>query len=329
MTTRINSDGSCLREIYAKSDSAFLVGNLSRNPYMFHLDSSWQIMLLDVKEQDEYYNIKISKTFNTVAELSTGLQFKEDLRPLVVPVETLQKRFRWFYSCYTFKAVYPDISEKIPVAIDRYMKKEDQKLWFQGDFSSCYGMTGLELNDKMDAIETDFYKWYSKNIYEIYIEATCKIGTDNQYISLLSAAKDSIFEMALEKTELDDILLFADEIYHTIDEYFKTDWFYSYYKANKQQIEDMCEERMLEDLLSKEIEYQLTVPGKIISANTSLIRHDTLIWNISAIRLIPGDYELTASFRTFHPWAFAVVFFLIALSVYCLIKVKKYRKGTL
>ncbi|MDR2804175.1 MAG: hypothetical protein LBB85_00820 [Dysgonamonadaceae bacterium] len=327
VATTIHSDGSCLREIYARGDSAFLAGDLSRNPYLFSLDSSWQITLPDTAGQPERYNVKIGKTFRTVAALSTGLQVEERFRPLAVPEETLHKRFRWFYTYYTFKASYPGISEKIPVAIDRYMNRDEQKLWFQGDFSTCSGMTGWEVKEKMDEIETHFYQWYARNIYEAYIEAVCRNEAGCPYLSQLSAVKDALFETKWGKAELNDSLLSPEEIYRMLDESFHTGWFSDYYEARKQAIEDLCAARMQEDLLSKEIEYRLTIPGKLVCTNAPLIHQDTLTWNITALRLIPGDYELTATSRTFHPWAVAVVAFLAALSVYCLIRVKKYRNG--
>jgi hypothetical protein len=101
MITKINPDGSCFREIYAKGDSAFLAGNLSNSPYMFRLDSGWQITPLGATGE---YNVKISKTARTVEEFSTGLKFNEELRALIAPEESIQKHFGWFYSYYTFKS---------------------------------------------------------------------------------------------------------------------------------------------------------------------------------------------------------------------------------
>jgi hypothetical protein len=87
----------------------------------------------------------------------------------------------------------------------------------------------------------------------------------------------------------------------------------------------MCNERLLEDLLSRDIEYKLIMPGKLISANAPLISQDTLTWKIMAANLIPDNYELTATSRTANIWAFVIVFLFVAVSVYCLIKANTVR----
>jgi hypothetical protein len=328
MITTINPDGSCLREIYAKSDSAFLTGNREYNPYMFFVDSGWQITPLDTVAGYGKYNVKISKTVRNVKEFSTALPLEESLRPLVTPVETLEKHFRWFYTYYTFKSVYPCISEKIPVSIDQYMNKEEQKVWFQGDFSAYSEMNGYEMNAKLDEIEDIFFIWHLRNVYEIYFEAISyfgKLSNSDLYVSLLPAAKDTLFKMMKpDKNELLEI----DSVNQALDKYFNTTYFSDLYIANKEQIDERCETSLLDNLFREEIEYKLIVPGKLISANTSSISRDTLSWTITALRLVADDYELTAISRTVHPWAFVVVVFFMALSVYCLMKVKSYKAHT-
>ncbi|MDR3141324.1 MAG: hypothetical protein LBU37_06340 [Tannerellaceae bacterium] len=317
--TRINPDGSCLREIYAKGDSAFLAGNRSYNPYMFNPGSDWTVTPSEATGKDAKYNVKISKTADRLEGFSTESKFDEKFRPLVAPAETLQKRFGWFYTYYTFKTVYPCIADKIPVSIDKYMNKDEQELWFQGNFSAYPGMTGLELKHEMDNMENKFLEWYTKNVQEAYFDVICdfekRLG-NSRHIAQLSAIKDSVFQNGTD--ELVDIL-------KLFDKYLETNYFSDLYKTDKRQIDEMCNERLLEDLLSRDIEYKLIMPGKLISSNAPLISQDTLTWKIMAANLIPDNYELTATSRTANIWAFAVVFLFVAVSGYCLIKTKMTR----
>jgi hypothetical protein len=203
------------------------------------------------------------------------------------------------------------------------MSKEEQKLWFQGDFSAYHGMTGWELKNELDRVETRFWNWYSRNIYDVYFEVIRdfeKLSGDSPYLAQLSAVKDTIFRTTVKNDIFDGLDIAC--INRSFDEYFKTNYFSNLYATNTKQIDKMCSGRGLEDLLSKKIEYKLIIPGKLISANTSLISNDTLTWEITAIRLIPDNYELTATSRRLNIWAFAVVFLFIALSVYCLMKVR-------
>ncbi|MDR0835912.1 MAG: hypothetical protein LBN11_04945 [Tannerella sp.] len=254
--TTIRPDGSCLREIYTKGDSAFLAGDWSENPYLFRLDSSWRITPAVDNHYEHEYNVKIAKTFHSIDEISSGLQFDKDLRPLVAPEETLQKRFRWFYTYYSFKTVYPTIPVQPPVPIDRYLDKSEQKMWFQGDFSAYAGMNGGELKDVLDDIEKRFGIWMDS----------------------LNIEKGGNLDSIVEK------------------------------------------------LYGQYTEYELVIPGKLIFSNAPVNRQDTLVWKVNAFRFTTDDYELVAESRTVHIWAFVLTFLLIALSAYCLIRVKQFKK---
>jgi hypothetical protein len=325
MITTINPDASCLREIYVDGNLKFLTGNMEYNPYLFHVDTSWRITALDTSKKQEKYNMKISKTVRNIGDFSANIHCDEALQPLAAPIETLEKHFRWFYTYYTFKTVYPCISDKIPVPIDQYMSKDEQKAWFQDDFSAYWGMNGYELNDELNVLEDKFFAWYLRNIYEVYLEtiySLARLSDSNLYVSQLLVIKDTLFQMINSSK---DELLESKDINKRLDQYFNTTYFSDFYEANKQQIEEESEERLSMGLFSKAIRYELIIPGKLISANTSLINQDTLTWNITAMRLVPDNYELIAISRTVHPWAFVVVAFFIILSVYCLMKVKKWR----
>jgi hypothetical protein len=334
IVTTIRPDGACLREIYAQGDSAFLTGDWSKNPYLFRLDSTWKITPLGADYSGEY-NVKISKLFRSLDEISAGLQFEEDLRPVVAPKESLRKHFRWFYTYYSFKTVYPVIPARIPVSINDYLNKSEQKLWFQGDYSACAGLNGLELKDEMDAIEKRFWEWYARNIYESDFEAICefeKLSGNNQSVSRIQTVKDTLFqalfkEFSFEKNSIETIY-----IYKELDKQLNTEYFSDQYKNNWQQIDNLITEKekylenLTNQLFDKEIEYTLIMPGNLISTNAPVSQQDTLVWKVNALRFTADDYELMAESRTTHLWAFVLTFLLVLLSVYCLIKVKRSMK---
>jgi hypothetical protein len=333
MITVIHPDGSCFREIDANGDSAFLAGDRSKNPYLFQLDSGWQISALNESSGKEY-NVKISKLFHSPDEAGAGLQCEEDVRPLAAPAETLQKHFRWFYTYYSYKTVYAHISHKIPVSINDYLNAPEQKMWFQGDFSAYSGMNGIELKDEMDDVEKRFWKWYARNIYEAQFEAVIDFEklSGGQHVSQLQEAKDTVFVILFKDFSLDSNTVQTVAIYKTLDKQLHTAYFSGLYKNNQSRIESLVKEKeaylenLTDNLFSKEIEYKLVMPGKIIYANAPLQQQDTLVWKVNAFRFMPEDYVLVAESRTLHVWAFVVTFLLLALSVYCLIKSIAWRK---
>ncbi|MDR0415589.1 MAG: hypothetical protein LBH84_09305 [Prevotellaceae bacterium] len=351
-TTQVNPDGSCLREVYARGNSDFLTGDMSNNPYLFHLDSSWQITALPDARGREH-NVKVSKAFRTVEAISGSFrpnkkyverQWEDYLRPIAAPAEVLQKRFRWFYTYYTFKATYPSIADKIPVSVEKYMSREEQKLWFLGDFSGYREMNGFELKDEMEAIEFRFLAWYVRNFYEYSFEAICdveRLSGGSPYTALLPAAKDTLSQLTIiqalsdgKKSDL-SVGVDVDSLYRltctVFDSYFNTRRFSDLCRENKRQMDSLYSKKseqlnfMKDNLFIAKVDYELVFFGELVSGNAPLICGDTLIWKVTAMRFTTDSCELTATFRTAHVWAFVVTFMLAAFAAYCLIRTRAVR----
>jgi hypothetical protein len=331
----VRPDGSVYREIYAKGDSAFLAGDRSKSPYLFQLDSAWQISRLNVNSDSKFfkeYNVKIGKTFKNAEEINAGLRFDEIYRPLVAPVETIHKRFRWFYTYYSYKAVYKDITDKISVPLDDFLNVSEQKLWFKGDFSAYADMNGIELKNEMDIIERRFWEWYARNVYEVMIEAIIDYekSISGQYVSKIQALKDTVFLSVLAKHEfLENDPFETVDLYKALDKQLNTGYFSGLYRDNQIAIDSLVEAKgaCINDLTDKlfqvDVEYQLLMPGKLICSNAPVQYQDTLSWKVNALRFVSGDYVLTAESRTVHVWAFILTFMLLALSAGCWIATKK------
>ena len=46
MYTQLNPDGSCYREFVRHTDSAFIAGDTSKNPFPVKLDSTWKLTFI-------------------------------------------------------------------------------------------------------------------------------------------------------------------------------------------------------------------------------------------------------------------------------------------
>ena len=309
--TRVNRDGSCNREIYPKNDSISTL-------FPYDYSSGWKISQIDtvIEEnlaQKHIKYLKLSKKFNSVDELSTGLRH-DNIFP--TPKESLKKRFRWFFTYYTFVATYPEVTDKGRVPIDKYLSKAEQKFFLQGDMSAYKGMNGYELKDELDHMETKFMKWYYRSLSEESFDVVLNY-VDANFRLQLPAIKDTLFAIS-EKQEKEYYLDIKD-ICTMLDEYFNVDNFSELHAENKSEMDDMLEERTktTDQLSGFDIQYDLVMPGKIVATNTDLQNNDTLTWHINLFRFLADDYTLTAESRTANIWAFAVTLLLAAFSVYC------------
>ncbi|MDR2927333.1 MAG: hypothetical protein LBV41_03915 [Cytophagaceae bacterium] len=339
VVTTVNRDGSFLREIYTSPDSLFLKGDRSRNPYLFKIDSNWQISevenTINMHPESGFSNrkykslTKISSRFTSFENYASQLQYSENLRPMAAPAESLARQFRWFYTYYTFNAVYSSVSERIPVNIDEFMSSDGQLMWFRDGYLNQFfaGMTGLEAKDALDEFEKNTLEWYYRNTFEISFAAIEKYAgeiSSNPYASILSEIKDTLFTASsgTAKAKNDETGYSAQYVCQLIDEYLKTDFFSTVYRTNGKEIDKLSEDMWnpVNDLLDKEINCELIMPGAVLASNATFCSGDTLGWKIDFYRLIPGNYTLSAQSRSANVWAFAATLLLAAVAVYCLVR---------
>ena len=318
ISTHIERNGSLSRAISTIADS---VSNL----FPYDLSSGWEISLTDTAviaylSMKNTTIIRISKKFNSVDELPSGL-IQDKIYP--VPKEYLKKRFRWFYTYYHFTAVYPEISEKGQVAMEEYLNKDEQKLYFQGDMSAYKGLTGIELKEVLDGIEERFLEWYNRSSYEESFQMILQY-TYVDYRPALEAAKDTLYKI-YSKQNPDLSFMTAPNVKKLcpmIDEYFDTNRFSDIYAVNSQQIEDILQERSkyIDELLQYSIQFEISFLGKIIATNSVQQNNGALVWEVHLFKFLADDYTLTAEWRTANGWAFAITLLLIIFAVYCFYK---------
>jgi hypothetical protein len=318
IVTRVNPNGTIWREIQTTTSKTDSLHKL----FPYNLSYGWEILQTDTIVEDNLsskskINVKIRKQFNSVNDLSVGLR-SDSIFPTAK--ESLIKRFRWFYTYYEFTAIYPEITDKGRVPLEEYLNKSEQLFYFQGDISAFKGMNGIELKEMLDDIEERFLKWYNRSIFEESYDIVLHFS-DAGFHSKLSVAKDTVFAI-LEKQKIEDQN--AKNVCLTLDKYFSTNLFSKLFHGNKHEMDYMFEERfkIINNLLEYSIQYELILPGKIVTSNTDLKDGGALKWNVNLCRFLSDDYELTAASRTVNLWAFAITLLLVAFSVFCFIKKK-------
>jgi hypothetical protein len=153
MVTTLERDGSAHRDIYALGDSAFIAGNSSKNPFLFDLSTDWSVTCFTTSIKHNFFgdeselNVKISKDATYIEQYSKEMQYSEEVLSLAAPEELLFKKFRWFYTNYSFKAVYKQLQYEAPVPIGNYLSEEEQRLWTQGGMNNYKAANGFEMND--------------------------------------------------------------------------------------------------------------------------------------------------------------------------------------
>ena len=316
ITTQIDRNGSGWRAIQTTTANVDSIAGL----FPYDITHGWEILQTDTMVEsynslENRKNITAGKKFKSLPDLEADLR-----SDVIFPVakESLKKRFRWFFTYFDFTAVYPVLPDKGCVPLDEYLNKSEQRFLFQGDQSAYRGMNGIELKEELDDIESRFRKWYNRSVYEENFDVILSC-TASDFRPKQLAAKDTLYSILekqnREETNVKDVCL-------ALDEYFATDYFSRLHDEYGTEMNHKLDKQMelVNRLFIYEIQYELNMPGKIMTANTDLQDGGTLQWNINLYRFLADDYTLTAQSRTINRWAFAVTLLLILFSVYCFMK---------
>lgn len=324
VTSRIESDGSMYREVYAQGDSAFIAGDKTHNPFLFQLDSRWKITHLDSTLKFDFWgekeglNVKACQNIPAIDEeyFSTA-KGKEHMCSLAIPTERLKKSFRWFYTYYIYTATYHELPDKGPVPLSNYLTEEEQSIWLCGDNTAFNGMNGIEMNDKLDKLEAKFGEWYNRSLYEINYEVLRHFVLqegDTARLRRLENLKDSIYKTQApgRANGKEDVEL--EEFCNLLDKACETNYYSELYKTNKEAMNLLYEKKInVAEVFYHAIQSELTLPGRLLSSNANTHKGNLAIWKIDGFRLLAGDYVLTAESRVTNYWAFGITLLFILL----------------
>ncbi|NJK95916.1 MAG: hypothetical protein HC905_14275 [Bacteroidales bacterium] len=90
--------------------------------------------------------VKVSRTYASAKDLTNNFQLSHKNKwHTIRPSCELEKKFRWFYSFYTYREIYPKIRTLDRVPLEKYMSGVEAEYWFNGTSDFAKGMNGIEL----------------------------------------------------------------------------------------------------------------------------------------------------------------------------------------
>jgi hypothetical protein len=347
MITVINADGSCYRVLSEYADSAFVAGDKSvdHNPFSVDLDSLWKLSWtynhssvrtdfpLSTKTYDSINDqraksgraqgpnakdgllVYAQRDYKSVAEMDRLFRFKKtDAWSKFKVKHSLDTKFRWFYSYYTYKETYPKIKTGFEVPIEKFMTKEEAMFWFTGKPDVLKGMNGIEIAEYMKRLESDYDKWFQHNSwndeYKVLILNYDKIKNKPVSKEKLIALRDSVFQINAGSDK-------DFQMMEKLNQFFKTTAFSVLWEGKNSpmtKFEDNYKSALV-DLVEHTVSYKLMLPGTVIQSGDAIIHGDTLCWNLTGYRMIPGDYTLEAQSRKANVWAFILTGIVLMVAV--------------
>ena len=344
MLTVINKDGTCSREYTFHSTQQWLA-----IPQEKDCDSivdktwerSWSIQGVDsvrypvpltYAQLDSMQSLNLSeplgnmlmvhvkKEYKNVEEMSAHL-YKAEHSHLVKAEgikasSTLEKRFKWFYTDFTFTETFtyegPDI---FPVPLDRFLSADTASFWFTGQPDLTRNLSGAELKEMLDKIETKVSLWSDVNWFtEIYTTIADNydkvqnppVGKE-EFVRLCDSLAMHPEALKLSEYESDE-----KGIGKLFGQLFNTDAYNQLLESDSLGLEEGYEQ-----LLSFSTNYDLVMPGKVLDTGMGEYDGNVIRYRLSGDRTIPNDYKysITATSRVTNIWAFVVTILINALAI--------------
>jgi len=347
MLTVINPDGSCYREFTANANKQFVVGDSieKNNPFPVDIDATCQVVWKfrnsewfvqfpasktkvdsimkamkgrdkpeKKKEKSDDFFARVRINYASVEDMAVRFKLKESHEWSKIKVKySLDKKFRWFYTYYKYRETYPKIETGFKIPIEKYVTHDEAMYWFTGVPNIMQGMNGVEMMEYGSDIENKLRQWFNLNLwnaeYTFLLANYDKMKDKPVSKERLANLQDTIFNAKVNSAE-------KFKMKHILDDYFKTDVFSVFWKSNDSQMEKY--ENFNQGFLNyftKTFTYKLVLPGKIIQPNNAIVQGDTLIWKLTAYRMIPANYVIEAQSRKANVWAFILTGILALVAV--------------
>lgn len=330
MKTVVNRNGSFSRTVRFESDSLTMAGVKCERKNIVNVlnnddwTKAWTIAQDTVAAENGVekmrYFCSAYRDFNDVSELNANYPVEIN-GTNILKNASLDFSFRGFYTDITFTEEYADLSTAFSVPAKYFLKEDELSYWVTGTPDIIAGMPGMEAKDVVDKLEERFGKWYIAN----YIYDVLTVLADSyESFSNCPVAKSQILSvrdsLALEEhwngplsSKLFVAMTGDSNFSASVAIVLETDYFSSV------DIDSIMEEKGGNDKYANtldEIDYQLVMPGRILSTgNGTLNENDVISYRVSGRTLLVPDFTISATSRVVNYWFFAVALLIVVIPI--------------
>jgi len=344
MLTIINEDGTCSREMtfhpYREQVMAPLSEPIQTKGLYYNPDweRTWSVMGDSVRHacpmtQQQWDSLQsvfpeknvsskilmhTKRHYQNVDEMSDSLT--QTVRHLFKATASLDKRFKWFYTDYTYKETFAitDIQQIFSIPLERFVSADSASYWFTGQPNLSDGLTGAEQKEMLDDIEGKVSHWLNActmsfvyaQLWLCYDEVKNPPVSKEQFLTL----KDSIvMSPAVRNMELFNGI---SQISNIIKDFYHSDAYTPLF-SDSTKWERLLETKYksYENLVSMKPMLDYVMPGKVIDAGNGVVDGNVVHYKFSGERLIPHPYDISITSRVTNIWAFVVTILVILLAI--------------
>ena len=302
-TTTFHRDGSLLRSIIIKGDSASIYGG----SYTIPIDTTWSREIRRIEEKK--FELTATKEFANVEELNAEIRGVPG--KILASTVSVRESFRWFTTVITYRETIHRFQpiDKVPITdyisqseIDQFIQHEVLKEPFTTSGDS------LSLNDAGDRYE----EWDKRNVfsayYGIFLEGVQKLNDPSLTEAYLKSHKDTLFSAfsALDKYESTKARRAFDSL---LKRKTAVDRVYQLQESKYRKFYDDLE--FVKEVTSNTYGNSIVMPGLVLDTNAPTLEGNRASWkdymNIAYVQ----DFDMWVVSQVINWWAIVLTGFIV------------------
>lgn len=342
-TTVINEDGTCSRELSFQLDSAQLVsGVFNADESMFRWDKGWQLSWgIKGNSLRHAFPVKL-KAYQTLSEqcrkagrsatdtivvyAKSNFASVEDMaKATTFNIGSLRITPRITYTCsrglfsttYRYEEVYPQQHIKFPIPISKYFTKDEIGFWLSAKNNLVNGLNGIEIDDITQRLKNKYTQWVVANDFEMIYQTILK-----NYSLIATKAIDKEQFVALHDSLLKEYTKEADPMALYSD---RAKWFKNFFHSDVYS-EILNNDSLMKDVTKTESDFlalsMFNIDYKLTFLNTD---YPPSLCKLTGNRLMAKDVGISFCVIQKHTWAFALIGFVLVVSLVLLVIKRKKR----
>ena len=222
-----------------------------------------------------------------------------------------------FSTTYRYEEVYPQQHIKFPIPISKYFTKDEIGFWLSAKNNLVNGLNGIEIDDITQRLKNKYTQWVVANdfemIYQIILKNYSLIATKAIDKEQFVALHDSLLKEYTK--EADPMALYSD----------RAKWFKNFFHSDVYS-EILNNDTLMKDVTKTESDFlalsMFNIDYKLTFLNSD---YPPSLCKLTGNRLMAKDVGISFCVIQKHTWAFALIGFVLVVSLVLLVIKRKKR----
>lgn len=320
MTTHVNTDGTILRTVVIKGDSA----GIYSNKFPLPLDSTWKRTI--EKTDSKNFTLTATKLFEGPDAMNNSLKGTEG-KTLSARVE-FRRHFQWFFTTFRYSETWPNFNPFRAVPITDYISPGELDYWIRHEMNKePFSTKGDSL--AMEDASNRYEKWDDHNIFADYFDAFLlgvrRLNDPSLSPTYVAGLKDKLFEQSAKyfrMKKMDTLTIIFGHI-------LKSRNVKKAIALNMEGFQHLNDRRaFLEEITSNSYLNSVVMPGLITGTNAPTLEGNKASWKDYVKFAYFKDVDMWVESRVINWWAIIVtgivVLALVAIFLVAILRRRRF-----